>query len=98
MLVKHLSKQKINKIILCFCEDITVTFVAKFVGVNRNTINAYYNEFRQKIFDQTLQDTEIETVFFELDESYFGVHRVRGKRGRRTVSFGLLKCGEKEIE
>ena len=36
---------------------------------------------------------------FELDESYFGAKRVRGKRGRgaagKTPVFGLLKRGDK---
>ncbi len=35
----------------------------------------------------------------EVDESYFGVRRVRGKRGRgasgKTIVFGLLKRGDK---
>ena len=37
----------------------------------------------------------IESGEFECDESYFGAHRVRGKRGRgaagKTPVFGLLK-------
>ena len=37
----------------------------------------------------------------ELDESYFGAHRVRGKRGRgaygKTIVFGLLKRGGKSL-
>ena len=40
-------------------------------------------------------------VHFEVDESYFGAHRVRGKRGRgaagKTPVFGLLKRGGKVI-
>ncbi|CAC9541085.1 Mobile element protein, partial [uncultured Gammaproteobacteria bacterium] len=35
----------------------------------------------------------------EVDESYFGARRVRGKRGRgalgETIVFGLLKRGDK---
>ena len=96
---KNLSKQKINKIILCFCEDITATSAAKIVGVNRNTINSYYNDFRRRIFEQSIKENGKETGVFELDESYFGAHRVRGKRGRgaagKTPVFGLLKRGEK---
>ena len=65
------------------------------VGVNRNTINRYFNIIREKIFKKSLK--EIGT--FELDESYFGTKRVRGKRGRgaagKTPVFGLLKRGDK---
>ena len=44
----RLSTTKINKIILCFVEDITATATAKIVGVNRNTVNRYFNIIREK--------------------------------------------------
>lgn len=53
--------------------------------------NAYYKEIREKI----LAYLERELGEFELDESYFGARRVRGKRGHgaagKTPVFGLLK-------
>ena len=95
----RLSKTKINKIILCFVEDITATATAKIVGVNRNTVNRYFNIIREKIFKESLKETEKEIGTFELAESYFGAKRVRGKRGRgaagKTPVFGLLKRGDK---
>jgi transposase-like protein len=46
-----------------------------------------------------LKESQQELGEFELDESYFGAKRVRGKRGRgaagKTPVFGLLKRGEK---
>ena len=87
-----------NKIILCF-ESPTATATAKIVGVNRNTVNRYFNIIREKIFKESLKETEKEIGTFELDESYFGAKRVRGKRGRgaagKTPIFGLLKRDEK---
>ena len=80
-------------------EDITATATAKIVGVNRNTVNRYFNIIREKIFKESLKETEKEIETFELDESYFGAKRVRGKRGRgaagKTPVFGLLKRGDK---
>lgn len=79
----------------CFCEDITATSASKILGINRNTINAYYNEFRLKLFEYSLEESIQELGEFELDESYFGAKRIRGKRGRgaagKTPVFGLLK-------
>ena len=50
---------------------------------------------------QVLAETRTESGEFEVDESYFGAHRVRGKRGRgsagKTPVFGLLKRGGKVI-
>ena len=50
------------------------------MGVNRNTVNRYFNIIREKIFKESLKETEKEIGTFELDESYFGAKRVRGKR------------------
>ncbi len=80
----RLNTKKINKIILCFVEDITATATAKIVGVNRNTVNRYFNIIREKIFKESLKETEKEIGTFELDESYFGAKRVRGKKGKRS--------------
>ena len=99
MLYKRLSTQKVNKLLLCFCEDITATATAKLVKVNRKTVNSYYNEIREKILKETLKETILDCGEFEADESYFGARRVRGKRGRgaagKTPVFGLLKRGGK---
>jgi transposase len=102
MKYRRLSNYKIKKILKCFCEDITATQTAKILDINRNTINNYYDEIRQKIIIFTNKKQK----FFgeiELDESYFGAKRVRGKRGRgaagKTPVFGILKRnGEVHIE
>ena len=69
------------------------------MGVNRNTVNRYFNIIREKIFRESLKETEKEIGTFKLDESYFRAKRVRGKRGRgiagKTPVFGLLKRDEK---
>ncbi|MFI3242520.1 MAG: IS1595 family transposase [Alphaproteobacteria bacterium] len=95
MKFNRLSAQKIKQIILCFCEDITASSAAKILKLNRNTINLYYNHFRELIVQQSLQDNAQEFGVFELDESYFAAKRVRGKRGRgaagKTPVFALLK-------
>jgi transposase-like protein len=87
----RLSAYRIHRIILCFCEDITASSASKLLKINRNTINLHYNHFRSLILQESFRDFGV----FELDESYFGAKRVRGKRGRgaagKTPVFGLLK-------
>jgi DNA-directed RNA polymerase specialized sigma24 family protein len=51
---KHLSQRKMATIIYCFCEDITALSAAAIVGVNRNTVNSYYQLIREAIFRQSL--------------------------------------------
>ena len=86
---------KIKKIIKCFSEDLTASSTARILGINRNTINTYYDEFRKKLLLYSIEVTKQEYGEFELDESYFGAKRIRGKRGRgaagKTPVFGLLK-------
>ena len=92
----HISELKFRAIVKAFCADITASNTAILVGISRNTINKIFNQFRQKLscFDDS-------NAFFsgeiELDESYFGAKRIRGKRGRgaagKTPVFGVLKRG-----
>jgi transposase len=59
---------------------LTATATARLVGINRNTVNIYFNEIRQKIFQMSLQESNQELGECELDESYFGVKHIRGER------------------
>ena len=67
--------------------------------LNRKTVNAYFNEFREKILLYSLEEHKKELGEFELDESYFGARRIRGKKGRgaagKTPVFGVLKRNDK---
>lgn len=80
-----------------FCEDITASKTAVLTDINRNTINRYFNLFRQKIVTSSCGKDGSFFGEIELDESYFGARRVRGKRGRgaagKTPVFGVLKRG-----
>src|SRR3989344_7402152 len=96
---KRLSTFKIKNIISTFCADINASKATLLLGINRNTINSYYNEFRRAMYAHQIQ--EFEKIFgeAEVDESYFGARRKRGfrgklKRGRGTLKqpvFGILK-------
>ena len=78
-----------------FCEDITASKTAILLGINRNTINRYFNLFREKIAASAMEAGGLFSGEIECDESYFGARRIRGKRGRgaagKTPVFGLLK-------
>ena len=90
-----LSDYKVKKIISFFCEDINATKTAKLLGIDRKTVNRYFNIFREAILLHSLFKDSKDIGEFEVDESYFGAKRVRGKRGRgaagKTPVFGLLK-------
>jgi transposase-like protein len=100
MKYNHLSDAKVREIIRCFCLDLTSTKTSILTNINRNTINRYFSLLREAIFKNSLSD-EIHrgSGEFELDESYFGARRIRGKRGRgaagKTIVFGVLKRDDK---
>ena len=93
----RLTTTKINKIILCFVEDITATATAKIVGVNKNTVNRYFNIIRKKIFQESIKETRKEVGDFELDESYFGAKRVRGERGDKVFTTVVPNCSKEAL-
>ena len=62
--------------------------------MNRNTVNRFYRGLRERI----LLDCEAHRPLFgvvEVDESFFGARRVKGRRGRgaygKTVVFGIFE-------
>jgi transposase-like protein len=95
-----LTDYKIRKIIGCFYIDLTASQSTIITGLNRNTINRFFNIFRRAILFNSIEtDKEKIEGNIELDESYFGARRVRGKRGRgaagKTIVFGILKRDDK---
>lgn len=46
---KKISDYWLKKIILHFCVDIEASKTATLIGLNRNTVNSYYNHFRRLI-------------------------------------------------
>src|SRR5918911_2435452 len=89
-----ISRAKFRQLLKLFALDLTATQISALTALNRNTVNRYLRLIRQAI----AQHCERESPFsgdIELDESYFGARRVRGKRGRgargKTIVFGVYK-------
>ena len=81
-----------------FAADLTADQIAKFTGLNRNTINKLIGLIRQRIYELSLLQFAPLKGQIEVDESYFGAKRVKGTRGRgakeKVIVFGLLKRGD----
>jgi transposase-like protein len=75
--------------------DFTASSAAELVGISVRSMNTIYLKIRQRLAESCEQDPPLQGAV-EVDESYFGAHRVRGKRGRgaygKTIVFDLLKC------
>lgn len=85
-----------------FSLDIDASKTAKLSNVNRNTVNRYFNIFRILIHNNRKKELEKLSGKIEVDESYFGAKRVKGrakrKKGRGTKKqpvFGIFeRAGE----
>jgi hypothetical protein len=82
--------------------DLSATQIAQLTQLNLNTINKILTLVRIRIFELSVQEQLQSGPLvgqIEVDESYFGEIRVKGRRGRgargKTIAFGLLKRGDK---
>ena len=91
----HISERKFREILRYFCADETASKTSHYTRVGRKTINRIFNLLRKRILELTIEDDQQISGEIELDESYFGPKRIRGKRGRgashKIPVFGLLK-------
>ena len=94
---RRISRQKYSIIFNCFTTDIPACKAARVAGVNRKTADRYYLLFRKVVLIAALKEREQTALGngVEIDESYFGPKRIRGKRGRgagrKIIVLGLLK-------
>ena len=90
----RISEAKFREIVRYFSYDFDASKIAKLTNISRNSINKIIDKIRKSIFILSAK-IEKDKGEFELDESYFGPKRVKGKRGRgamgKTPVFGLLK-------
>ena len=89
-----ISEAKFRLVVKGFSLDLTATQTAEMSGVSRNAVNRLYSAIRRRIAEYN-RPNDLNTGVFEVDESYFGPRRVKGKRGRgagsKTIVFGLYK-------
>jgi transposase-like protein len=90
----RISEKKFRQLLRCFAMDLTATVTATLTGISVRSINSIYLKLRSQIATSCEQQSPLQGAV-EVDESYFGPRRVRGKRGRgaygKTIVFGLLK-------
>ncbi|MDR1553375.1 MAG: IS1595 family transposase [Prevotellaceae bacterium] len=91
----HISEKKFRDILRLFCVDVDATKTSAHTGVSRICVNRLFDKIRERIAEECEKISCFDTGEIELDESYFGAKRVRGKRGRgaygKTPVFGMLK-------
>ena len=91
-----ISEVKFRYLLRLFALDLTASDTARLTGLSVRSVNDVYQRLRHRLVSGSPVPAELGGAV-ELDESYFGPRRVRGKRGRgaggKTIVFGLFKRG-----
>lgn len=82
-----------------FCADVPALTAAGLAGLSKQATQRLYGRLRLRILELAEEEARPFAGEVEVDESYFGARRVRGRRGRgaagKTPVIGLLKRGGK---
>ena len=91
----HISEVKFRKILQCFANDFDSYSTAELTKISRHSIQKYFQKLRK--YSVNLLENKQFSGEVEVDESYFGPRRIRGKRGRgagqKILVLGILKRG-----
>jgi len=83
-----------RQVVRLFAYDLTASKSAEMLGLTRRSVSVIFVKIRQRIAQECERASPFAGVV-EVDESYFGARRVRGKRGRgaagKTIVFGIFK-------
>ena len=90
----RISEHQFRHLVRLFSIDLEATQIAKLTGLNRNTINRYLKAIRQRLVEYCDAQSPFSGEV-EVDESFFGARRIKGKRGRgalgKTIVFGIFQ-------
>jgi len=79
-----ISTYEIRKILKCFVIDVNATQSSELLGINRNTINRFYNHFRYLIYDEQIRQFWLLLWWdIELDEMYYWWRRRKWFAGNK---------------
>jgi transposase len=90
----HILEPSFRLLLMYFCEDFDASQTSRLTKISRKSVNNIFNKIRLRILHLSNEESVFEGEV-EVDESYFGARRIRGKRGRgangKTPVIGLLK-------
>ena len=90
-----ISERKFLRVLRHFALDLTASRTAQLTGLQRKSVTMIFLKIRERIAEEAERASPFSSCEVEVDESYFGARRVRGKRGRaasgKTIVFGIFK-------
>jgi len=89
-----ISERKFRQLVRHFALDFTASDVAELTGLTRKTVTTIFLKLRHRVAEECERASPFSSCEVEVDESYFGPRRARGRRARRTtktIVFGIFK-------
>ena len=80
-----ITEPKFRQLLRLFALDLTASDTAKLTGVSIRSVNNLYLKLRRRLADECGRQAPLYGIV-ELDESYFGAKRIRGKRGDKVYT------------
>lgn len=90
-----INERKTRQLVKYFALDLTANKTALLIALSYKSVKQIYLKIRHRIAEESERASPFTSCKIEVDESYFGARRVRGKRGRgagnKTIVFGIYK-------
>ena len=90
----RISEHQFRQIVRLFSVDLDASQIARLTGLSRNAINRYLKAIRLRLVEYCDAQSPFSGEV-EVDESFFGARRIKGKRGRgaygKTIVFGIFQ-------
>ena len=90
-----ISEARFRRLLRLFALDLTAADAARLTDLSVRSVNDIYLRIRERLAYACEEEGRVTSGQVEVDESYFGPKRVRGKRGRgaggKTIVFGIFK-------
>lgn len=95
----HISERKFKKMIKLFSLDLEAKQISNLTNISENSICKILTKIRKRLSELCDKESYFTKGKIEVNESYFGAKRVKGKRGggsgSKTKVFGMKKRGDK---
>jgi transposase-like protein len=90
-----ISEHKFRQLVRHFVLDLTASDAAQLTKLSRRCVTTIFLRMRVRIAEECERASPFTSCEVGVDESYFGIRRVRGNRGRgasgKTIVFGIFK-------
>jgi len=91
----HIAEKRFRLLIRYFAMDLSASQSTLLSGISRRTTNSVFLKIRRRLAIACQSASPFANSEVEVEESYFGARRVRGKRGRgasgKHIVLGIYK-------